>query len=67
MSIPTVNGLPVNIDWIERNPHHAFTMIKELCRENGALRGSFRVNMLRLLPGTTHAEIDAAIERAITK
>jgi hypothetical protein len=34
MSIPTVNGLPVNIDWIERNPHHAFTMIKELCREN---------------------------------
>ena len=33
MSIPTVNGAPINIAWIEWNPHHTFTMIKILCRE----------------------------------
>ena len=30
------------------------------------LRAAFRVNMLRLIPGVTHADIDAAISAALT-
>ncbi len=34
--------------------------------DNARLRAAFRVNMLRLIPGVTHADIDAAISAALT-
>ena len=41
--------------------------IVELERERDALATIFRVNILRLAPQTTHAEIDAAIDAAKEK
>lgn len=38
--------------------------IKRLERENGAIKATLRVNMLRYVPGVTHETIDAEIEKA---
>ena len=39
--------------------------IDALTADNARLRAAFRVNMLRLIPGVTHADIDAAISAAL--
>lgn len=49
-------GVPVRYSEAEHR-------IATLEREIGAVRVAFRVNMLRLNPGISHAEIDAEIER----
>jgi hypothetical protein len=40
--------------------------IEALTADNARLRAAFRVNMLRFVPGVTHADIDAVISAALT-
>jgi len=39
--------------------------IEALTADNARLRAAFRVNMLRFVPGVTHADIDAVISAAL--
>jgi len=47
--------------------HHGQDAHEEnrLREENGRLRAALRVNLIRLVPGVTHAEIDALIARVV--
>ena len=49
---------------LERDLAASRLRAEQLFQELGRLRRAFRANVLRLAPGTSHAEIDAVIEGA---